>query len=90
MYRKLDNSTERAQKDYTYFLGDVLFKMVHKNLPELIKPEYVPSMSYTRAGTAIVLLPDAEYYNHYPNDDETKIFRHHGMKPYIYLLEKQY
>ena len=90
VYRKLNNSTGKAQKDYTYFLGDVLFKMVHKNLPEFPKPEYVESMNYVRAGTAIILLPDSEYYNLYPNDDEKQIFRHHGMKPYLHLLEKQY
>ena len=89
-YKKLDRSAKNAQEDYTNSLGNKLFKMVHANLPDLVKPEYVPSMNYMRAGTAVVLLPDEEYYALYPNDDEKQIFRHHGMRPYLYLVEKLY
>lgn len=89
-YKKLERSAKNAQKDYTSSLGNKLFKMIHTKLPDLVEPEYVQTMSYMRAGTAVVLLPDTEYYKLYPNNDEKQIFRHHGMRPYLYLVEKLY
>jgi hypothetical protein len=88
-YNKLHNSAKNTQDKYRKYLGTILFKMVHDNLPDLKEPDYAASLNYMRAGQAIILMPDAEYYAIYPNATEN-IFMHHNMKAYLYLMEKQY
>ncbi|MBZ4192108.1 lipase family protein [Niabella beijingensis] len=89
-YGKLNRKTRKAQRSYTNILGHKLYKLaIKKVLPGLKEPQYMPSMSYMRAGTPVVLLPDAEYYKKYGTDGKDK-FAHHHLEPYLYLLQKQY
>jgi hypothetical protein len=52
------------------------------------EPKYVHDNNYQRAGTPIILQPDAAYYKLYPNEGNN-IFQHHLFAPY-YLLATQY
>ncbi|HEX7755539.1 MAG TPA: hypothetical protein VF421_09355, partial [Niabella sp.] len=56
---------------------------------QLKEPQYVPSMSYMRAGTPVILMPDAAYYKEVDLKKEDK-FAHHHFASYYYLLKKQY
>ncbi len=87
VYNKLDKPTKKAQKNYEKYLGKMTAKIINQNLKDYIPPAYYKSNHYVRTGTIIVLLPDDEYYQQYPNDPE-KLFQHHFHAPYLMLLEK--
>ncbi|MBL7704315.1 MAG: lipase family protein [Taibaiella sp.] len=87
IYRKLSKPTQQAQKNYEKYLGKMTSKMIRKNLPEFLPPDYYNSNHYVRTGRTIVLLPDEAYYKMYP-DDKDKTFMHHFHKPYLVLLEQ--
>ena len=61
------------------FLGKVASKMVKKKLKGYQSPKYYKSKNYVRTGNMIVLKPDAEYYDKFPDNDST-LFVHHGIK----------
>ncbi|ANH81649.1 lipase [Niabella ginsenosidivorans] len=89
-YGKLNRKTRKAQKKYTRILGHKLYKLgIKKILPQLKEPQYMPSMSYMRAGTPVVLMPDETYYKNVTLKKDDK-FAHHHFAPYYYLLQKQY
>ncbi|WP_018626729.1 lipase family protein [Niabella aurantiaca] len=89
-YGKLNRKTRKAQRSYTNILGHKLYKLaVRKALPGLKEPRYAPSMSYMRAGSPVVLMPDTAYYQKYGRDEADR-FAHHHFAPYLYLLQKQY
>ncbi|RIW15755.1 lipase family protein [Algoriphagus lacus] len=89
VYNNLNKPTEKAKKNFQKYLGEFAGKQVTKNLPEYQSPEFFNSNHFTRAGNFIVLNPDEEYSKIYP-DDKEKVFRHHGLQPYLFLLERQY
>lgn len=86
-FNQLDKPTRKAQKKYEKYLGNLASKMVQKYLKEFTPPSYYKSNHYVRTGTAIVLLPDDNYFKQYP-DDNTKLFPHHFHAPYLYLLDR--
>jgi len=87
-YNRLKNGVRHAQKRFERNLGGMVFRFVHKILPQLKEPQYVHDNNYQRAGVPIVLQPDEEYYKLYP-DTGSNIFVHHMFAPY-YLLAKRY
>lgn len=50
---------------------------------------FFDSNHFTRAGTFVILYPDVEYYRIYP-DEKEKVFKHHALQPYLYLLDRHY
>jgi len=85
VYKNLVKPTNKAQRKYQKYLGTKTTKLVKKNLPELILPEFVPTSNYARAGNMITLQGDAAYYTLFPLDKE-KVFMHHLWEPYLYLI----
>ena len=52
-------------------------------------PEYYESNNYVRTGQTIVLMPTEEYFDLFPNDPtNTAIWTHHGIKPYLFLIDR--
>jgi len=86
LYRQLERPTRKAQRAYQKYLGTVVGKRVVKQIPGYQPAAYYPSSHYVRTGSPIVLLPDAGYYQLFPNA-EGKIFRHYLFEPY-YLAEQ--
>jgi len=86
-FGKLDKPTRKAQKRYQKFLGDYIERTIVKNLPGYQAPQYYKSSNYVRAGHTIVLMADEAYYKQFP-DEQTKLFKHHLLKPYLFLAEK--
>lgn len=89
VYNSMDKPTKKAEKKFQKYLGFYAGKEVTKTLPSYRSPKFLDSNHYTRAGNFIVLYPDLDYYLLYP-DEKEKIFKHHALQPYLYLLEKQY
>lgn len=89
VYNKLDKPTRKSQKNFEKYFGKIAGKQVLKTLPEFESPPFVKSNHYSRAGTFIVLQPDEEYSKLFP-DNKEKIFQHHLLQPYYYLLKKQF
>jgi hypothetical protein len=87
VYNKLNKPTRRAQKNYEQYLGNLASKIIKQYLPDFIPPLYYNSNDYVRTGATIVLLPDDDYYKHFP-DDPSKLFPHHFHDPYLYLLQQ--
>lgn len=87
VYNKLTKYNDKAQKYYRKYLGSMLGGMVKKSVPDYVEPEYEISNAFTRCGNMIVLMPDEKYYQLFP-DDESKVFIHHLIPPYLYLLDK--
>lgn len=89
MFNKLERSTRKAQKRTEKYLGRKMCKLVKKVLPQFEEPAYANNSMFMRAGVPIVLLPDAEYNQKYP-EDPAKTFQHHMIEPYLMLLRKAY
>ncbi|RAI98681.1 lipase (class 3) [Chitinophaga skermanii] len=89
VYNKMDRTTKRSERRFRKYLGNYVYKMVKKTLPELKQPNYVRSHNYQLAGTPIILLADSAYHEKFKFDGKN-VFMHHMFEPYIYLVEKYY
>ncbi len=89
IYNKLDKPTRKAQRRFEKYLGRGIYSQVKKTLPSLQQPSYTPGNNYMRAGTPIVLLPNAAYKKEFP-DSPTTPFIHHTYKSYSTLLKTIY
>lgn len=87
VYNKLDKPSRKVQRNYRKYLGNMVSKMVKKNVKGFQSPEYAGSSNYVRTSTTIVLMGDEEYFKKYPND-KSKIFQHHMPDVYYYLAKK--
>jgi Lipase (class 3) len=86
-FGKLDKPTRKAQKSYQKFLGNYIEKVVQKNLPDYGSPAYAKTNNYVRTGQTIVLLTDEAYNQKYP-DNPKKLFQHHFLPPYLFLINQ--
>ncbi|WP_297334959.1 lipase family protein [Algoriphagus sp.] len=89
VYNRLDKPTKRSKKNFQKYLGTFQEKQVVKVLPDFEGPGYLDSNHFSRAGDFIILVPDADYAEKFP-DEEGKIFRHHMFIPYFDLFLKQF
>ncbi len=87
IYKQMDKPTKKSQRTFEKYLGKKAYTLLKKKLPEFKQPVYIKSSNYVRTGVTIVLLPDADYYKKYPDDNKV-IFSHHFPEPYLYLAEK--
>jgi hypothetical protein len=85
--RKLSDPQRKSQEEYLHYLGDEIYTLVKRALPEYEKPVYFKSINYVRTGKTIVLLPDEAYYSVFP-DDLQHLFRHHLFEPYLFLINR--
>ena len=85
MYNRLNNPTQKAQRNFEKYLGKLMGKRVAAKLPGLEVPPFVHSINYARVGETIVLQANEAYFQKFPNNPE-KIFVHHFHQPYIYLV----
>jgi hypothetical protein len=88
-YNKLRRRARKAEKAFRQVLGDMAGSRVRKALPALQVPALATGMSYQRAGTPVVLEPDAAYYRIFPKQTE-QIFEHHQLEAYDWLTAKFY
>ena len=88
LIKKMNRQAKRAERRFRKFLGTRAGKLVRKQIPGMPKQEYVKSMAYATSGNPIVLVPDAHYYELYP--DKGEIFTNHYYGPYYYLLNVYY
>jgi hypothetical protein len=89
VYNQLNKPTRKARKNFERYLGKFAGKQVLKTLPEFQFPEYFPSNHFTRAGNFIILQPNEAYRNLFP-DSADKVFQHHMIRPYYFLLQQQF
>ncbi|OJX91830.1 MAG: lipase [Paludibacter sp. 47-17] len=88
-YDELSRPAKKAQRNYERYLGNMVERAVKKQLPGLATPEYISSNYYVRTGTTVVLYPDAEYYQKFPEvDAAATVWYHHVIEPYYFLAEK--
>lgn len=88
IHSQLTKHNRKALKKYQLFLGKIASKMVEKSIPGYKAPkDFYQSNNYMRCGNMIVLNPDEAYYKKFP-DDKTKMFQHHSLLAYLYLLDK--
>ncbi|MGE7773130.1 lipase family protein [Chitinophaga sp. NPDC101104] len=89
IYNRLTRTTNRSVRRFRKTLGNGVFKLAKRHLPEMQQPNYVFSNNYMTCGTPIVLMTDAEYHKKFPFNGKN-IFVHHMMEPYLWLLNKHY
>ena len=89
IYNQLDKPTREAQRNFEKYLGNKATKLIQKTLPEFQMPEFYSSNNYVRTGNTIILQPDEEYLEKYP-DNPDKIFMHHLHPPYLELAERTF
>jgi hypothetical protein len=86
-YNKLSKPSIKAQKNYEKYLGEMVSKAVKKQFPSIKLPDYYNSNYYVRTGTTIVLMPDEEYFEIYPEKlNNNEIWIHHFIEPYLFLV----
>ncbi|GAB3252775.1 hypothetical protein GCM10027347_12110 [Larkinella harenae] len=89
VYKQMSKPSLKAQRNYQRFLGKMMSKSVHKQLPDFSIPTYYSSNYYVRTGNTIVLKPTADYLQKYSNDPSNpNIWQHHFPSQYLYLIEK--
>lgn len=86
-YGRLTKPSNKARKNYGKYLGGFVSKSIQKALPGFEPPRYYNSSDYVRTGNIVTLLPDADYYQRFPQDGD-KIFGNHLHPPYLYLTQK--
>ena len=89
-YKKMDKSTQKAQKTYTKYLGDKTYTLINDYLPNYEKPAFAHCFNYVSCGTTIILKPGSSYINNYLNKKESNIFIHHHIYPYYFLLMESF
>ena len=77
----------KAQKNYEKYLGNMVYKLIKKELPEFEPPLYFKSSDYVRIGTTIVLYADDDYKKLF-SQNAKEIWLNHFIVRYIYLVEK--
>ncbi|MFT3901811.1 MAG: lipase family protein [Niabella sp.] len=88
-YNKIERRPRKLQKMYNNIFGNTLYgRVVSKALPGFDKPQYASTTNYMRAGTPIVLMPDADYRKRFYFKKD--YFVHHSFEAYYDLLKKQY
>ena len=92
VFNRLSKATAKAAKRYNNYLGKKTGKEVRKKLTQLDHGSFSAGLNYMPAGIRIVLMPDAEYYQQFPNDPKGKlgVWVHHSFDAYQYLLKKQF
>lgn len=88
-YNKLDKHTYKAMKYYRKYGGKFMHKQVVKTLKQLRLPDLQYSINYMPAGSPVILYADSAYLSTFKYDGKD-IFIHHLLKPYQYLLNRQY
>jgi len=89
IYNRLTRTTNRSVRRFRKTLGNGVFRLAKRNLPQMVQPEYVSSNNFMTCGTPIILLTDAEYHKKFPFDGKN-IFVHHMPEHYLWLLKKYY
>lgn len=90
LYGRVNRKPRKAQEMYTKYLGKTIYKLaIKKALPQFKQPAYAPSNNYVRAGTPIILIPDAAYDEKFKDQGKDN-FLHHHFAPYYYLIQKYY
>ncbi|MGC9342392.1 MAG: lipase family protein [Bacteroidales bacterium] len=87
IYNQLDKPSKKARKEYQKYLGKMISGQIQKSLPGYQPPEYFNSNHYVRTGNFIILHPESDYFEIYPEEADD-IWRHHGFKAYFFLIEK--
>lgn len=88
MYSQLTKHNHKAVKKYQLFLGKIASRMVEKSVPGYKSPEeFYNSSNYMRCGAMVILKADDAYYKKFP-DNKEKLFTHHSLPAYLYLLDK--
>lgn len=89
VYNKLNKPTRKAQKNFEKYLGKLAGQQVLKSLPDYQSPDFFPSNHFTRAGNFIILQTNEAYWKQFP-DSKEKVFQHHMIRPYYFLLKQQF
>ncbi len=90
LYGRVNRKPRKTQEMYTKYLGKTIYKMaIKKALPQFKQPAYAASNNYMRAGSPIVLIPDAAYDEKF-KDEGKDDFLHHHFAPYYFLIQKYY
>ncbi|MDE3237295.1 MAG: lipase family protein [Bacteroidota bacterium] len=90
VYNKMSRRAGRSARTFEKYLGSSMYKQVKKYLPQLRQPQYEQGANYMRAGVPVVLEPDEFYLQRYPDTNPGRLFIHHGLYPYYYLVKKYY
>lgn len=89
-YGKANRKPRKLQYFYTKFFGNLVYsKAIKQAQPQFSKPQYVQSMNYARAGNAVILLPDSDYYKIF-DQKGIDYFVNHSFQAYYYLIKKDY
>lgn len=89
VYRKLVRPTNKAVRHYQTYLGEKAGKIVADHVEGYQVAQPAGNNHFVRAGATITLYADEAYYRQFPEDSED-IFKHHMMRPYLYLTLKYY
>ena len=84
VFRKLTRPQEKAGENYLSVLGERIGDEVAKALPGFQEPDYYPTFHYVRTGQTVVLHPDEEYAERFPEEPGDG-WAHHGHANYIFL-----
>ncbi|WP_168208663.1 lipase family protein [Chitinophaga sp. XS-30] len=89
VYNKMTRATNRSVRRFRKYLGNTVYKLSAKGLPQLKQPEYAHSNNYMTAGAPVILMADEAYHSKFPFDGQN-VFVHHMPAKYLYLLKQYY
>lgn len=88
VYGQLTRPAVKSQKRYEKFLGSAVASRVEKQLPGLQLPAFAHTGNYVRVGPHKVFSLTGTYQNKF-NDNDSSIFVHHMVQPYLFLAEQE-
>jgi hypothetical protein len=100
-YKPGDKFNETAQKYLSIVpnaseeLGKIVHEYVYpkvlKAMPGYVEPEVMKTADFERAGMNIPMIPNDEYFKHFPNDPaKFQVWENHSVYPYYILVTTNY
>jgi len=89
MFRRLDKSSQKANKKFRKTLGKTVYKQIHRTLREFREPAYAHSLNYMPAGIPVILAPYPSYDRDFPYNGKND-FVHHALNAYYELVRHDY
>lgn len=84
VYNGLERPTAKANRKFQKYLGEKLEVFIRKELPDFASPDYVNTNNYVRTGKQIVLYPNEDYFELFPQE-KGNIWINHAFEPYLFL-----
>jgi hypothetical protein len=85
--KKILSVVPNAGEEMGKIIHQYVYPKVVKAMPGYVEPEIMKTTNFERSGMNIPMIPNAEYYKHFPNDPaKFQVWENHSVYPYYILV----